>query len=97
MPKLSGSTRANSQIPVQVTLNPSDAEVQNSSGATVPAKSLLVVFTAIGQANRALLLPCQVERASLIPAGSTVTAFPSSCPSAGSRLAVAPSTTTRSA
>ncbi len=56
-PSLSGTTRANSGVPVQVTVNPSAAEIENAGGLMVPALSLLVAFTPIGGTQQTLVAP----------------------------------------
>ncbi len=48
-PVLSGSTRSNSAVPVEVTINPSGSPIVNAGGFTVPANSYLVAFTGVGQ------------------------------------------------
>ncbi len=51
---LEGSTRADSQVPVEVALNPSSTTTTTSTGLVVPGGDYVVAFTAIGGTQQTL-------------------------------------------
>lgn len=58
-PVLTGSDRSGSEVPVEVTINPSSGSITNQGGYTVAANSWHVAFTGVGQSAQTMtgLLP----------------------------------------
>lgn len=71
---LHGTTRANSQVPMEVVINPTAASLVTASGITVTAGTYKVVFTPVGQAPRTLTGTLPTVSSALYPSTTWTTA-----------------------
>jgi large repetitive protein len=67
---LHGTTRANSGVPVEVLINPTNTSFTSASGYTVPAGDYEVIVTPIGTATRTMIGPLPTVPAGTYPSAT---------------------------